>query len=290
MGIREHLKKHPEETKLQDLSLETEQSESGSFDVRELISEQTWQRILKDLKKFLEPCKDLEFMHLAANIKLIFPERVEQLQLDQIQEYHQESFHEVIKDEFYRRDDFQVAFWIEYVMEFRILYPDYWEEPEWEDKIREEMKNSANLKYANKDFLQCADYLSMYKIRFGMLETSYPLDTIFERLNVKLDQLSASQDLSAYCKCLAVLRILFPDKFQQLTHKIAWEQIRDYLENLSLETDDDLNHFIVSLKNVKIIAAENIQITGQGLEISEELMAPSDFKQTKKSRPERKKF
>ena len=79
MGIREHFEKHPEELKLQDLSVEQEQTDSLVFDPERDLTEDDWKAMLKELSGWKENTLASEYLTHAFYIKIIKPNFEEKL-------------------------------------------------------------------------------------------------------------------------------------------------------------------------------------------------------------------
>ena len=197
MGIRKHLEEHSEETKLSDLSLETKEQESGPFDVRELVTEKMWQKMLIILEKQRALASWTRFMHLAANLKLIFPERVDRLNLNI---FSMEICKEVVNDDL---DHGRWGILFSKLRDFKTLFPDHYHELNMPENTPARIKQALDTLYTEgeqKDLLAFANHLNMFRIDFDKFQTDCPSDEIFESLGQRITKAREEKNFcSGWC-------------------------------------------------------------------------------------------
>ena len=117
MGIRKHFeKKSPDQDlKLQDLSLEQEESPELKFDPETEISKTDWQEMKGQLKSDRRNKNWQNFAYQAMSLKILFPDRVSELDLD-------DSALQGMKDAL--ESDRQAIDWWDQAMRLKILFPD----------------------------------------------------------------------------------------------------------------------------------------------------------------------
>ncbi len=83
MGIRKHFEKKPEsDLKLQDLSLEQEETKELKFDPETEISKTDWQAMKNELESDRQDNDWWAFAHQAMRLKILFPDKASELDLD----------------------------------------------------------------------------------------------------------------------------------------------------------------------------------------------------------------
>ena len=231
MGIRKHFEKKGEgDLKLQDLSLEQEESEKLKFDPETEISKTDWQGMKNELGSYHQNKNWLGFAYQAMHLKILFPDKTADLDLDSAWQ----GMKGILESD--RRNNNWWGF-TKQAMRLKVLFP--------------ERVSELNL-----------DVIAWQKMK----------DRLEKALNPSYQA--------------TYLKILFPNKMSDLNLNPVWQKTETALEEC--REDNDWSNFANLAMNLKILAADKVETTDQGLEIT--MLPPESFKSPKKPRPERKNF
>jgi len=105
-------------------------------------------------------------------------------------------------------------------------------------------------------------------------------------LESKRSALTSDKEECRFVNQAMHLRILFPDKISEFNlDDITWEGMKDQLD--THRNNNHWKYFADHARCLKILAADEIEVTDQGLKV---VMSKKDFKQEKSKRPVRKNF
>ena len=282
MGIRKHFEqqKNAEDFKLDEIHLDTDNQTDYKLDVEKEISEEERQEILRQAERCKQSHDITSFLAYASSYKLLYG-NIEELDLGD--ETWREIKPLVLK---YIDNDISIP-----EACFSILKRLYSIFPEHRNEIQIDATLSARAKEELEKFRKANDWFSYLSLATDMciidqqfrdeLETD---EDLWSKINSELRTMEINWK---FIKMVADLRLLFPDRKKPLSRD-QWEKMRAVAkEKKALNSAASLLEKIISLSRVKIIAADKIKITDQGIEL---IMDESDFKQQKPKRPERKTF
>lgn len=281
MGIRESLEKVDEQNlNLKDLNLEQEENQESDFDV-EKEAEKQFENIKLDLDNYRNVHDWENFLMLAYQIKIIYPDKIQELNLNQ------EALEEVLKvlETTLNRD-----YLLQRCAEVKILFPDYdglyleeiWEQ--FQENLRETKK--ADL---NQESLTGIEALinRIYngKILFSNRFSGLDFDFNRKERQTIARKLRQESKLQYFLQSVSKLKVIFPDLDLQnigINEKF-WEKVKKEFD--SKKNHGEHHNCAVILSCCKIILAEEVKITDQGLEL---VMPEKKFKPEKLQRPERR--
>ena len=114
----------------------------------------------------------------------------------------------------------------------------------------------------------------------------YRTEKLWQNIQKELPYYADKGDWEIFSGLTAYAKVLFPDRNIAIS-KGRWDQMIDHLNKL--KTDKKWRDFSIMVMSLKILAAEQVKITEQGLEIGESREA-ANLKQQKQKRPERRQF
>ena len=288
MGIRKHFEKKPtdEDLKLQDLSFEDDRKEKRPlFDPEEEISNEVRQSLFNELERERRFPSWTLVLRDAARLKIVFPERTEELKLDKTT---LESIKSVLPNqtELFEKhfDGGSAKSYIEYMSDLRLCYP--------EEEYIADKDVKRRLVRAIRTFTYVPGILAQIgaDLRIWTRKSAEELgmsDSKWNDLKEMLEKNRTESQWYDFLKLAANLKILHPERYDELKVDLeAWKNMKELLERF-IKT----KHWFVVLEiafYLKVLAAEKINFTDQGMELVME--KSEDFKQTKKPRPERKNF
>ncbi len=268
MGIRKHFEKKPDELKLQDLSLETEEPKALVFNPEEEIIEQDWERILQRLKEYHDKGWWGQFARLAHNFKIIFPDKSNFFLLDQ----------QALKGIKEQKNTFQTHY---HMMILKNLFPDQinFGQEDFE-KLKQELK-----------FNKSTD-LELYVTTAFSLQTLFPKES--KELDLKNNEIidkikralfNKKDHHGRYCRFAAKIRLFSPELFEELG--LTEKDFENKKEEMNRAKLIDWIQYSYDALTLSILTAKRIEFTNQGYKL---VMSELDLKQPKKPRPERKNF
>jgi len=264
---------------IKNLAIEQPQRKEDYFDAKKEVSNEDWDSMKKVLEYYYESNHDSDFFEIAEDMKIIFPERESELNLD-----------DVMWNEMARGLRNTGGYSI--VRKARVLFP-------------ERLKSVYSLDDGDWGEIKhwCLEFDELYsgnfedfikKVRFAFYlfpERIMELDlenTMWDDAK-KIIEEYRTKDIEKFVYYLAQAKLIFPNKVKRSTvEPEIWSLGREKLQNHRL--GNKWKSFAALAATMKILAAEQIQITDKGLEV---LMPKSkkDFKtKTTESLPQTKKF
>ncbi len=292
MGIRKHFEKKPpdENLKLQDLTLEQGETKPElKFDPETEVTESDWQALEHQLEKYRARGSFWGFVEQAMLLKIIRPDKTVRLNIDD-RLWQEERRNLKLQLEALQRDGNYALLWtfVERAMHMKILQPDkaadlsindhVWRQIEGALKFEQEASNSlAFNKYATDIKILQSDKFTKSKIID---------DQVWQRMRKELEEQRKNNNWWRFALDAMRMKILQPDKFAEVDiDDVAWQGMRRIFE---AEWKNDRWGFLQQAMCMKILAADKVEVTDQGLEIT--MLPPESFKSEKKPRPERKNF
>lgn len=282
MGIRKHfesMKDEKEAMKLSDFSLEDEEKEDMRFDPEKDISNEEWQK----MKEYLDEIgpDEQDYYKYAAYMRLLFPERFSELGIDDRLWDRMVGAYNSIRPS---------TVLLEMLTCAKILFPDrqILEDPNYDEKKKQmlsvlrEDRNFDFQSHSIVDYYIIAENIVAKMICDTQERDDFPSlnDDVFEDLKKAW---KGAYKKKEWIWCIHVgsdIKILFPEKFSELgVDDEFWRQAK---EEIGHELKD-----VERLVKMKILAADKVEVTDQGLEIE---MLKKSLTEKKTSRPERKSF
>ncbi len=284
MGIREHFEKKGEgDLKLQDLGLDIEESEELFFDVDREVTEDDKKRMVEQLTKMVDGVywgehKDsggIFEINLRAAVHLAI------VSSDALKDFKERDYFwsngRIFMENSLERED--VSGFLEVASCLRILFPKGFSKLDLHGRDVMEMHGDWSIK-AIYDFL-----IAFPDDRDYFLE-SLNQDYVFDNGMKEIKKLR-DKNWRDFAVSLSRLRIIFPERFDEIDlNNRDWQGMKEELE-ISRDRESALRFFRLA-GYMKILAAEKVEITDKGLEIT--MSEGEDFRQEKKSRPERRQF
>ncbi len=274
MGIRKHFESKPDELKLQDLSLdvldikEKHLSTSADFEFGKLLTE-NWPNLKEKLEKYKTENKIIDFAELAYYLKIIYPEKTASLNLNKSKNKIEVAISMVV-------DNISLNL----IMYYETLFPGQ-EIPgkKYYDDMTDDIKRQMST-FCDIETLKKARALkSLFPEDFESLELDQEVRNAVEK---DLKYWQKEKNWEKLAEHAALLKFLFP----KLDFNIKLDTTGRYLEELA--SNNYWNDFIYYAFNLVILAADKVEVTDQGLEIT--MLPPESFKSEKKPRPERRNF
>lgn len=301
MPIESHLPQ--EEVSIKHLSLEQPESTGLQFDVAKEITEQDWDDIWMMITKAgmqrdeinLPPFR--QFNRLASAAKILFPEREEQLECDEValkRLLQQLGFVKERAEMYSEGSADYTNNWNQFTKlagNIKILFPNNGKDLNIGDVEWQHIRNAAMASYLN---FQWTGTLRM------MVAAKYldPHKDIVDGVNFKWFQEMMEQDIPKnwpedkglpqnVCEALAELKLLYPKHNKDIV-------LRPYQWNAAItqlredKSTGDWATFVTFARDLKILAAEKAEITEQGVKLT--MPEPKINEPTTGRLPEIKKF
>ncbi len=185
-----------------------------------------------------------------------------------------------MKDELesYRQNDNWWSFAYQ-AMSLKILFPNKASELNLNDSAWQGMTNKLE-SYRDNDWWNFTNQAMRLKILFTDRVPELDLnDQAWKGMKGRLEEMMTSSYQARS------LKIIFPEKMSGLNLNPVWQKTENALEKCRQNNDWQL--FANLATNLKILAADKVEVTDQGLKIT---MPIPDFKSEKKPRPERRQF
>lgn len=276
MGIRESLEKYGEQDlNLKNLSLEQEEEQGSDFDI-----EKEAEKYYEEMKNDLEECRRLNrweaFLYIASDLKILFPDKINEFGFDQT------AWQEVIR--LTQGEGQNTSRFLKFISLQKFLFPDYFKKNNLdEEEIWQKQKRKLDRVHQDNwtDFFH---YNYDLKILFPNKNQNlvYNFDDTdkkeIEDIFKNIDNLKDLIYETAY------LKVVFPDfDLKKIgINKKFWNSVKKGLREVS-----PFNKAMI-LSRCKILAAEEVRITDQGLELV--MPEKKQFKPEKLQRPERREY
>lgn len=307
MGIREYFEKQSKEKdlKLQDLELEIEgrKKKELKFDVEKELTGEDWRRMEEELR-LVE--NELEFnvdsigryLELAMNMKILFPERFEEIQLDWQMIKGKVGEH---LNDFKRRGEEDYWGELPYFMVYlKVLFPDKVAELEF-DKKWDGLKQNLEKNRNSEKWYMFGVHAMQLKILYPNKNKTKELEldsSVWEKIKEEMDSNRSDKNWRAFIQMVEVLKILFSEKFKEigLTDNDWLEMKKEVRRDPIIflfprGTGQDRPAWIAeTAASLKIAAADEVVIEDDKFEVVMDAGDEKGFKQMKKERPVRKNF
>ena len=277
---------NPERINIKDLTLEEPERKKGlPFDVERDLHPAFWDVATKQLKDHQERESWFNFATDAADLAILYPERIADLDLN-------ETMWEKMKEELeiYKKEKVW-GLGVSLAANMKILFPEknmnnLIDMDSWRQIIQtfSSMKDIGSLR---DSIVFASEVKILNPERFKDLEldeekTWDEIETLLDRYrNVNID---------VFAKIARQVRIVFPEKFYSLNLDAAmWEKMMKLFRKQEiLDPLLDPRH-IQFTASLKLLAAEEIKITDKGLEIIMSKEKP-EFKEETPPMPQTRKF
>lgn len=257
-----------------------------SFDPEKEITNEDWERMKENLKN-RRGDNWPNFFIRAVEIKLLFPDRTAELRLDD------ERVLGAMKEGLgkYRQKNKWWQF-SEAAMEAKILFPERAAELGLDEQARKEMKKKLDHYKENKSWGEFAEQAMRVKIVFPHKASELGLtEEFWKNQKKRLERPRRNRYLywgGDFAERAAVMKILFPERVPELgLNKETWEGMEGYL--VERRNHGQLANFSKQAINMKILAAEEVKVSDNGLEIIMSKEKPKLGKETPPL-PETRKF
>ena len=279
MSVGEQLGQRPDEVKLQDLTVEVPEPKTKiEFDVEKEISEEDWEAMKGEYEKQCQDEDWWEAANQAMALKILFPERVEELDLDNkwpmMKRCHDGG-----------RVNPAAASAVERNMclSLKILFP----ERVTELKLADRWPRIKRAYEINNTYSQAIEFATSLKILFPGREAELELENIWLKMKDAYEREWHGSYTIGKVKAASFLRILFPKRVSELELENKWPLMREEYKRFC-DADNWFNA-IRRAAYMKILAAKEVKVTDQGLE----LVMPGEqegFRQKAEPRPTRKEL
>lgn len=288
MGVRESVgQSGSDETRLHDLVIREKKREELPFDPEKDITDEQWQKA----KRRLERAKELEmwdhFARDAMRMKILFPERVAELNLD----------NEVWQKMKKRRESFflgRIKEWglfFEEAAEAKILFPERVSELELDEGIYEEGKKGIEALSKKGELAYLLNLVTNIKILFPEKSSELSLnEEIWKKIEEQAQKWYEENNWGMFSGWAASIKICCPTKMARFNlNDRAWSGMKQ--ESKEIYDSEDAQRkaiFLSQMMNMKILAAKEARITEQGIECT--MPSGGNFKEEKPDLPVRKRF
>ena len=276
MGIKKRLEQisnQPEQPdRLTDIVVEEPVEKKGlDFDVETEVSQEVWESMVANYKQNCEEDVWETALKMAYDLKIIFPERVGELGLEDKWEDMQEVCG-LYFDEGSWDDGAEMAIYL------RELFPERFDELQIDNHEVEILEDHCDYCDRGAWFvatISAANFKILFPDKVKSLKLEYKWKNMLgEYYRMDQDQI-ARQAVN--------LKILFPDKASELGLEDKWKELKgEYLKACQNERWWEVARLAAELK---ILAAKEIRITDQGVELV--VGSNEEFEDKTPPRPER---
>jgi len=314
MGIREHLGKHEEgDLKLQDLEMEHSGTKEIMFDPDKEISDDDWQAMSGVLAEYKEKKDWGNFFRVARYMKFLgrrdFSLALSESEIESIKHNVNNLWptaFEAVQSRFEKArslEELEVSIEMQRGAEVKLedimldimyAFPDLREEIGLSDQRLEQVLENKRKALAEENFVSDAAMFVSVVDPKGFEDLDFDQDKLFSVLEEHIEkELSYDDDgvITAHTLLAALekLRMIFlqrKSKFFQ--DERIWNIFRKRLEYLR-KKDDGKEWYMISKYAfcMTLMSVEKVEMTKNGLKLTQR---SEEFKQEKKSRPERRKF
>ena len=272
----------PETINIRRLAVESPKKTELLFDAEQEISNEEW-KILKDSlfrNYFPSPAgaQLIGFTKLATELKILFPERLSDLEIDS-------ASWEAVKTrlEEYKSDKGWGDF-TEIVANLRVLYPERFSTLDLGEKAWQVGVESLH----QLEGIWVTDHALRLKILFPEKFSSLDLDFVWKNLKEGIGEIRKDDEFGykSFFEVLAKARILFPERYAELRPSPRdWSVMKECFEGM--RENKEWWSFAKVAASMKILAAEEVSITKNGYEIK--MPGDESFKHDSLP-PEKRKF
>lgn len=291
------LESYFEKEKINVKSLAIEEPEKKpelTFDPEKEIAKEDWERYKERLNWTRENNVWREFVHSAADMKLLFPDRISELNLGgtdwqgmkkMLEEFRKPSA--VARGAFLLVAEDMKFLFPQRIKELNITEDIWQENVNWALNLYDQRFGGGSIRW--QQFAESAKNLKMI---FPERASELHLDeTAWRGMMGRLKEFqektakNSSVPEVEFIELAANMRILMPERFNEVSGvvKTRWQEIKSYWEKIQRKPPD-------MTVNMKILAAEEVKITDKGLEIIMQKPKKDEFKTETPPLPEIRKF
>mgnify|MGYP006865039859 CR=1 FL=1 len=285
MGIKKRLEQRdnqPEQpAKLADVVIEEPLKKAGGleFDVETEVDDRKREGMLKDFEDDCEKNAWASAADRGMSLKILFPNRVTELGLEE----KWEGMVDCYKSWCYEDNWNNVA---DQAVRLKILFPDKVKELDLQDKW-EDMKEWYETRCIDgtleSSLIMAKNLKILFPERVGELELESKLKWGDIKARYYYHCRNKRKWSQAFIKMAIGVKILFPERMVELGIENKWQQMKESYEDFCKLEEWKLA--TIQAMNLKILAAQEIKITDQGLELVME--NEEEFADDIPERPER---
>ena len=280
---------NPERINIKDLTLEEPEKKEGlPFDVERDITEEDWKKLIDTLSGYRVGGEWYEFGWQAMAMKIIFPDKFSDVALDET------VWHEMKKrlDGWRIESRWNIEGLIWHTCQMKILFPERVGELNLNEGLWEGIKIAITRDRLGHLWRALADKLIAAKILFPEMISELHFDEfdeeVWREIKKEMDSSRAAGNWEVFSWRAVALKFFFPKRVQELgLDAKAWQGMEDMLPQY--QADDAQRDFAVHAMLMKLLAAEEINITDKGLEIIMQKKDP-EFKEETPPMPQARKF
>lgn len=270
-------KLQPDQLNIKDLSVEAEQRSDVGFDVKKEIKPEAWSRVKKRLRSDLEDFKE-GFAYLAANAYILDSQKAAQL----VSEQDKQNCTEYLVENFATPDIHGSLFFASNLRYMGVDVKKALSNTKWnlvDIEMAEALKKGNFISYM-KDVMHIK---SIDPARSLTYEDKIPWDAVISQINRDTEDMPRAfigDDEAA-------VKIMNPARLYEVFNKKVYQNTLERFRGQVKGDADDLDQAIEIAANLRVLSAEEVKITENGLEIIDNAPALS---KPNTALPEVKKF
>ena len=274
-----------ERINIKDLTLEEPEKKRGlPFDPERDITEEDWEGMKNDTKKDRAEHMWYFFAKKVMSMNILLPEKMEELDLKNEETW--QGMRDYLKK--LLKEGSSSDHLVSYATAMKIIFPERFSEFYVGGEVWEGMKNRLNREREAANWWAFAILALEMKILFPDRSSEFLDDTAREGMEKLLKKMRSEKIWYNYFQQAMQAKVLFPDRASDLyPDKTAWKEIKEHL--MRARTDSRGETFLEIAMHMKLLAAEEIKITDQGLEIIMPKENP-EFKEETPPMPQTRKF
>jgi len=289
---------NPDKINIHDLAIEEPENAPETFDAEKVVTPEIWEQMMAAMECYREePASWIDFAGQAAAMKIICPER--DVVVDDVA--WQKMKREMEK---YRLDlAEELPHFYGLAMHMKILDPERSKQDVNPDVLGAAIDQVLNLKY--KQYREDEEWDNFSSIAMAMKILNPKIDLNIDeetwqgmksqlelyRSDVKIDQPDEDGAFMYFSQLAMKMKIICPQRADELNlDQDTWARLRDELEEWRPDVGGNPSNwqeFTLECMRQKILAAEKVEVTDNGLEIT---MPEKKFGSEAPSLPETKQF
>jgi hypothetical protein len=224
------------------------------FDLNKEISFPDWEAMRQKAEFCRKEGSMDKALRLLFHLKILFPERVTELALDQ--DFKKEASWKDISSD---------AGWdtiLTHDAKLKLLYPNETDDLHTSRNNKRSMEEVTSEHYQQGNLSIAVQLLGLYRILFNGERPALAYNQMIKDVQGTTTLWMKNLNYDSLAELVANARLAMPDKFNELNIKEIWEKVRNNYKEIAHITPDNLAE---DAAHMKIIASAEVEIDAQGI-------------------------
>lgn len=285
MGIKQFFEQQPEkQDNIRDIKIEAPKEKRGfEFDVHELVSEAEWEAMKEKLEEWRKGGDWYQFSSLISQMKIIFPERVADLRLNDGEIWPKAK---KMLDEIPNRPNVAYCY---YFFFLKKLFPEQIQQISLDNTYWQRLKNALAEWIKDEEWWAFLEDYQVAKSLFPKKVSDFIRDdNIWDQIVAKANLKRHQGQWEMFAKYASMLRLFNPRAYSNLKcARSDWDAIKKYAFASGQAKRDPVVRadLVVAMK---VLSSQKVEFTEHELKLT--MDEPEEFREEREPRPVRLSF